>query len=54
MLIVRILIIHLSINFKTFKEWCITYKVIPLLASVSYVVVYISGLVQQSVSGTVL
>ncbi|CAG2256304.1 unnamed protein product [Mytilus edulis] len=43
-----------DVYFKKFKEWCITYKVIPLPASVSSVAVYISGLVQQSVSESVL
>ncbi|XP_052090178.1 uncharacterized protein LOC127726763 [Mytilus californianus] len=43
-----------DVYFKKFKEWCVTYKVIPLPASVSSVAVYISGLVQQSVSESVL
>ncbi|CAG2228960.1 unnamed protein product [Mytilus edulis] len=43
-----------DVYFKKFKEWCMTYKVIPLPASVSSVAVYISGLVQQSVSESVL
>ncbi|XP_071139880.1 integrase/recombinase xerD homolog [Mytilus edulis] len=43
-----------DVYFKKFKEWCMTHKVIPLPASVSSVAVYISGLVQQSVSESVL
>lgn len=43
-----------DIYFNKFKKWCIRYSVNSLPASVATVAVYLSGLVQQSVSESVL
>ena len=43
-----------DVYFKKFKEWCVRHHLNYLPASVASVAVYISGLVQQSVSESVL